>query len=135
MPTLRDSTMSHPGENSHQVRVKAYYKGVNISRLVSASPQALKHKVVHPSPARPLTHIFTNESPLTLTLSQAQRGCVLVGALVLRGARLSHVQHSRMAVLPGDHSILRPVTSVTERRRVRGFHGSPERGRQTLPPA
>uniref|UniRef100_A0A146R973 Protein kinase C n=1 Tax=Fundulus heteroclitus TaxID=8078 RepID=A0A146R973_FUNHE len=27
MPTLRDSTMSHPGENSHQVRVKAYYKG------------------------------------------------------------------------------------------------------------
>ncbi|KPP69060.1 protein kinase C iota type-like [Scleropages formosus] len=28
MPTLRDSTMSHPGENPpHQVRVKAYYKG------------------------------------------------------------------------------------------------------------
>ncbi|KAK5860217.1 hypothetical protein PBY51_021710 [Eleginops maclovinus] len=27
MPTVRDSTMSHPGENSHQVRVKAYYKG------------------------------------------------------------------------------------------------------------
>ncbi|KAG7487374.1 hypothetical protein MATL_G00022530 [Megalops atlanticus] len=27
MPTLRDSTMSHPGDNPHQVRVKAYYKG------------------------------------------------------------------------------------------------------------
>ncbi|CAB1326767.1 unnamed protein product [Coregonus sp. 'balchen'] len=27
MPTLRDSIMSHPGENPHQVRVKAYYKG------------------------------------------------------------------------------------------------------------
>uniref|UniRef100_A0A672PXH4 protein kinase C n=1 Tax=Sinocyclocheilus grahami TaxID=75366 RepID=A0A672PXH4_SINGR len=27
MPTLRDSTMSHPGENPHQVRVKAYYRG------------------------------------------------------------------------------------------------------------
>uniref|UniRef100_A0AAZ3S245 protein kinase C n=1 Tax=Oncorhynchus tshawytscha TaxID=74940 RepID=A0AAZ3S245_ONCTS len=27
MPTLRDSSMSHPGENPYQVRVKAYYKG------------------------------------------------------------------------------------------------------------
>ncbi|XP_048866545.1 protein kinase C iota type-like [Brienomyrus brachyistius] len=27
MPTLRDSTMSHPGESAHQVRVKAFYQG------------------------------------------------------------------------------------------------------------
>uniref|UniRef100_A0A4W5N5K2 Protein kinase C, iota n=1 Tax=Hucho hucho TaxID=62062 RepID=A0A4W5N5K2_9TELE len=27
MPTLRDSSISHPGENPYQVRVKAYYKG------------------------------------------------------------------------------------------------------------
>uniref|UniRef100_H3B4M1 Protein kinase C n=1 Tax=Latimeria chalumnae TaxID=7897 RepID=H3B4M1_LATCH len=27
MPTQRDSTVSHPGENLHQVRMKAYYKG------------------------------------------------------------------------------------------------------------
>uniref|UniRef100_A0A3B3TFQ4 Protein kinase C n=1 Tax=Paramormyrops kingsleyae TaxID=1676925 RepID=A0A3B3TFQ4_9TELE len=27
MPTLRDSTMSHPGDSAHQVRVKAFYQG------------------------------------------------------------------------------------------------------------
>ncbi|GAA6088882.1 protein kinase C iota type, partial [Tachysurus ichikawai] len=27
MPTVRDSSASHPGDNPLQVRVKAYYRG------------------------------------------------------------------------------------------------------------